>query len=98
VSLALGRRGLLRDVDASNEAPTYSAGEALTLAGMQRGTLETVVADPDDARGAGERGDDSQSRGAAHVGIAEVVLTWTPEATRIACAGNQISMPLQRMR
>mgnify|MGYP000297058671 CR=1 FL=1 len=28
----LGRRGLLRDVDASNEAPSYSASEALTLA------------------------------------------------------------------
>ena len=38
----LGRRGLLRDVDASNEAPSYSASEALTLAGMQRGTLETA--------------------------------------------------------
>jgi hypothetical protein len=38
----LGRRGLLRDADASNEAPSYSAGEALTLAGMQRGTLETA--------------------------------------------------------
>jgi hypothetical protein len=38
----LGSRGLLRDVDASNEAPTYSAGGALTLAGMQRGTLETA--------------------------------------------------------
>jgi hypothetical protein len=38
----LGRRGLLRDVDASNEAPTYSPREALTLAGMQRGTLETT--------------------------------------------------------
>jgi hypothetical protein len=38
----LGRRGLLRDVDASNEASTYSTGDAVTLAGMQRGTLETV--------------------------------------------------------
>jgi hypothetical protein len=38
----LGRHGLLRDVEGSNEAPTYSAGEALTLAGMQRGTLETA--------------------------------------------------------
>jgi hypothetical protein len=39
----LARRGLLRgDADASNEAPSYSAGEALTLAGMQRGTLETA--------------------------------------------------------
>ena len=39
----LGRRGLLRDADASNEAPSYSAGEALTLAGMQRGILETAL-------------------------------------------------------
>jgi hypothetical protein len=39
----LSRRGLLRrDADASNEAPSYSAGEAMTLAGMQRGTLETA--------------------------------------------------------
>ena len=38
----LGRHGLLRDVDASIEARSYSAGEALTLAGMQRGTLETA--------------------------------------------------------
>jgi hypothetical protein len=38
----LARRGLLRDADASNEAPSYSAGQALTLAGMQRGTLETA--------------------------------------------------------
>lgn len=38
----LARRGLLRDADASNEAPSYSAGEAMTLAGMQRGTLETA--------------------------------------------------------
>jgi hypothetical protein len=36
------RRGLLRDADVSNEAPSYSAGEALTVAGMQRGTLETA--------------------------------------------------------
>ena len=38
----LARRGLLREADASNEAPSYSAGEAMTLAGMQRGTLETA--------------------------------------------------------
>ena len=36
------RRGLFREADASNEAPSYSAGEAMTLAGMQRGTLETA--------------------------------------------------------
>jgi len=30
---SLARRGLLRDADASNEAPSYSAGEALTLGG-----------------------------------------------------------------
>jgi hypothetical protein len=45
----LARRGLLRDADASNEAPSYSTGEAMTLAGMQRGTLET-------AKDTGERG------------------------------------------
>ena len=28
----LARRGLLREADASNEAPSYSAGEAMTLA------------------------------------------------------------------
>lgn len=38
----LARRGLLRETDASNDAPSYSVGEALTLAGMQRGTLETA--------------------------------------------------------
>jgi hypothetical protein len=38
----LARRGLLREADASNEAPSCSAGEAMTLAGMQRGTLETA--------------------------------------------------------
>jgi len=38
----LARRGLFREADASNEAPSYSAGEAMTLAGMQRGTLETA--------------------------------------------------------
>ncbi len=35
-------RGLLRVHDASNEAPACSASEAMTLAGMQRGTLETA--------------------------------------------------------
>jgi len=30
----LGRRGLLREADVSNEAPSYSAREAMTLAGM----------------------------------------------------------------
>ena len=35
----LARRGLFREADASNEAPSYSAGE-VTLAGMQRGALE----------------------------------------------------------
>ena len=39
---AFARRGLFREADASNEAPSYSAGEAMTLAGMQRGTLETA--------------------------------------------------------
>ena len=38
----LARRGLFREADASNEAPSYSAGEAITLAGIQRGTLETA--------------------------------------------------------
>ena len=38
----LARRGLFREADASNEAPSYSEGEAMTLAGMQRGTLETA--------------------------------------------------------
>ena len=38
----LARRGLFREADASNEAPSYSASEAMTLAGMQRGTLETA--------------------------------------------------------
>ncbi len=38
----LARRGLLRNDDASNEAPAYSQREAMTLAGMQRGTLETA--------------------------------------------------------
>ena len=33
----LARRGHLRDADASNEAPSYSASEALTLAGRWRG-------------------------------------------------------------
>ena len=37
-----GWRGLLREADASNEAPSYSAGEAMTVAGLQRGTLETA--------------------------------------------------------
>ena len=56
----LGRRGLLRDVDVSNEAPSYSAAEALTLAGMERGTLETAKesgepAEPELAGGAPPR-------------------------------------------
>lgn len=38
----LARRGLLREADASNAAPSFSASEAMTLAGMQRGTLETA--------------------------------------------------------
>ena len=38
----LARRGLLREEDASNEAPSYSPREAVTLAGMSRGTLETA--------------------------------------------------------
>ena len=38
----LARRGLLRDEHASNEVPPSSPREAMTLAGMQRGTLETA--------------------------------------------------------
>jgi hypothetical protein len=36
------RRGIFRDDHASNEAPPSSPREAMTLAGMQRGTLETT--------------------------------------------------------
>jgi hypothetical protein len=38
----LERRGLFRDDHASNGAPPSSPREAMTLAGMQRGTLETT--------------------------------------------------------
>jgi hypothetical protein len=32
----------MREADASNEATSYSTGEAMALAGMQRGALETA--------------------------------------------------------
>ena len=38
----LARGDLFRAADASNEAPSFSVGEAMILAGMQRGTLETA--------------------------------------------------------
>ncbi len=38
----VARRGLLRNDDASKEAPAYSLREPMTLAGMQRFTLETA--------------------------------------------------------
>ncbi len=48
----LARHGLLRnpgDVDASNAPPELSSAEALTTAGMQRGTLVTVRESGDSA-------------------------------------------------
>ena len=49
----LARRGLLRnpdDADASNAPPELSSAEALTTAGMQRGTLLTVRESGDSPR------------------------------------------------
>ena len=44
----LARRGLFREADASNEAPSYSAGEAMTLAGMPRGSPPTMISHASD--------------------------------------------------
>ncbi len=44
----LARRGLFREADASNEAPSYSAGEAMTLAGMQRGSPPAMISHASD--------------------------------------------------
>ena len=44
----LARCGLFREADASNEAPSYSAGEAMTLAGMPRCSPPTMISHASD--------------------------------------------------